>query len=454
MFKPFAKNDVKPIMKLKIVVLGLVVSVLLTISSCKKNSDGTTSTPSIIAQPNILLIIADDMGLDATPNYSFGAAKPNMPILEGLMHEGITFDNVWAYPECSPTRASLLTGKYGYRTGVLAVQENNQIPLSEISIQKYLEDKSTGYSSAVIGKWHLGGNTNGGNNNPANMGVKHYEGLITGGVPDYSNWTITKNGVQTTTTEYATTKFTDLAIDWIDQQSQPWFLWLAYNAPHTPFHLPPKNLHDRDNLPTDQASVDANPQPYFFAMIEAMDAEIGRLLASLTEAERNNTIIVFIGDNGTTRQVIQAPYSRQKAKSTLYQGGVAVPMVVSGFGVNRKNEREMALINSTDLFATIADLAGIGTTEIHDSKSIRPLFSQSNSDFRKYVYIEYKAGTTDYWAVRNTQYKLIEYANGNKELYDLSADFFENNDLLTGILNAEQTTAKQNLETEIARIRQ
>lgn len=441
-------------MKLKLLALLAVVGTILTYSSCKKNSDGSTSIPSITTQPNILLIIADDMGLDATPNYSVGAEKPNMPILEGLMREGITFDNTWAYPECSPTRASILTGRYGYRTGVLAVQENNQIPLSETSIQKYLDDKSSGYSSAVIGKWHLGGTTNGGNNNPANMGVKYYEGLITGGLQDYSNWRITKNGVQTNTTEYATSKFTDLAINWIDQQNQPWFLWLAYNAPHTPFHLPPNNLHDRDNLPTDQASIDANPQPYFFAMIEAMDAEIGRLLASLTEAERNNTLIVFIGDNGTARQVIQAPYSRQKAKSTLYQGGIAVPMIVSGYGVSRKNEREAALINSTDLFATIADLAGTGTTEIHDSKSIRPLFSQSNSDFREFAYEEYKSGTTDYWTVRNAKYKLIEYANGDKEMYDLSADFFENTNLLTGTLNAEQTTAKQNLETEIARIRQ
>lgn len=441
-------------MKLKFVAFLAVVITILTYTSCKKNSDGSVTTPSISTQPNILLIIADDMGLDATPNYSVGAEKPNMPILEGLMREGITFDNAWAYPECSPTRASILTGKYGYRTGVLSVGGANQIPLSETSIQKHLDDKSSGYSSAVIGKWHLGGNTNGGNDNPANMGVKHYEGLITGGVNDYSNWTITKNGVQTNSTEYATTKFTDLAINWIDQQSQPWFLWLAYNAPHTPFHLPPNDLHDRDNLPTDQASVDANPQPYFFAMIEAMDAEIGRLLASLTEAERNNTLIVFIGDNGTTRQVIQAPYSRQKAKSTVYQGGVAVPMVVSGYGVSRKNEREAALINSTDLFATIADLAGTGTTEMHDSKSIRPLFSQTNSDFREYVYDEYKSDTRDYWTVRNTRYKLIEYINGDKELYDLSADFFENTNLLSGTLNTAQTTAKVSLEAEIARIRQ
>ncbi len=442
-------------MKLKRATSVVIVSFLLTLSACKKNSDGSVSTPSIASRPNILLIIADDMGLDAMPGYNIGAAKPNMPILEGLMKEGITFDNVWAYPECSPTRASILTGRYGYHTGVLSVTDANQIPLSETSIQKYLDDKTSAtYSSAIIGKWHLGGNSNGGVNSPANMGVKHYAGLYTGAVQDYSDWTLTTNGVQTNSKEYTTTKFTDLAIDWIDQQSQPWFLWLAYNAPHTPFHLPPNDLHDRDNLPTDAASIDANPQPYFFAMIEAMDAEIGRLLASLTQAERNNTLIVFIGDNGTTRQVIQTPYRGQKAKGTIYQGGVAVPMVVAGNGVTRKGEREAALINSTDLFATIADVAGAGIIEIHDSKSIRPLFTQANSDFREFAYEELKSSTKDYWTVRNTKYKLIEYANGDKELYDLSTDFFENTNLLNGTLTAEQSTAKLSLEAEIARIRQ
>lgn len=440
---------------MKTIICCFIAAMLLAVTSCKKNSDGSINTPSITTQPNILLIIADDMGLDATPNYSVGATKPNMPVLEGLMKEGVTFDNVWANPECSPTRASILTGKYGYRTGVLDVMDNGQIPLTEISIQKYLEENGgAAYSSAIIGKWHLGGAGNGGINSPANMGIKYYEGLVSGAVPDYSNWTITKNGVQSNCTEYATTKFTNLAIDWIGQQNQPWFLWLAYNAPHTPFHLPPTDLHDRDNLPADAASIAANPQPYFFAMMEAMDTEIGRLLASLSTEERNNTLIIFIGDNGTARQVIQTPYSPQKAKSTIYQGGIAVPMVIAGSGVSRKNERETALINATDLFATIADVAGTGTTEIHDSKSIRPLFSNANPAFRDYVYDEYKSGTTDYWTVRNAQYKLIEYANGTKEMYDLDADFFENTNLLSGTLTAEQTTAKQNLEAEMARIRQ
>lgn len=431
------------------------IGIVLIFTACKKNSDGSTVLPSTTSQPNILLIIADDMGLDATPNYNIGVAKPNMPVLQELMQNGLTFDNAWANPECSPTRASILTGKYGFHTGVLGATVNNEIPLTETSIQKYLDDKtSAAYSHAVIGKWHLGGASNGGKNSPANMGVGHFAGFLTGAMQDYSNWQLTVDGAQQNCTDYATTKFTDLAIDWIGTQKQPWFLWLAYTAPHTPFHLPPTNLHDRDNLPADSASIDANPQPYFFAMMEAMDAEIGRLLASLSAEQRSNTLIIFIGDNGTTREVIQSPYSVQKAKSTVYQGGLAVPMVVSGSGVSRKGEREAALVNTTDLFATIADVAGAGSAQVYDSKSIRPLFTQTQTNFREFAYGELKTTAKDYWAVRNAKYKLIEYSTGTKELYDLSIDPYENTNLLQSTLNTEQIAAKLALEAEVARIRQ
>jgi arylsulfatase B len=441
-------------MKKTVLLFSLLIGIVLLNISCKKNNDGSTSIPSITTKPNILLIIADDMGLDATPNYAVGAAKPNLPVLQELMNNGVTFDNAWANPECSPTRASLLTGKYGYHTGVLSVTANNEIPLSETSIQKYLDDKTgSAYSHAVIGKWHLGGNSNGGINNPGNMGVGYYAGFLIGAMQDYNNWTLTIDGVQQNCTEYATSKFTDLAVDWIGKQNQPWFLWLAYTAPHTPLHLPPLNLHDRDNLLPDSASINANPQPYFFAMMEAMDTEIGRLLASMSEAERNNTVIIFIGDNGTTREVIQPPYSKQKAKGTVYQGGIAVPIIVSGSGVGRKGEHETALVNGTDLFATIADFAGTGTTAINDSKSLKPLLTKTNSNFREFVYSELKSNTLDYWTARNTNYKLIEYATGAKEMYDLATDPYEKTDLLKGTLTPEQITAKQALEAEMARIR-
>ena len=265
--------------------------------------------------PNILLIIADDMGLDASPGYDIGNLKPNMPTLGVMMSSGITFDNFWAYPTCTPSRASMLTGTHGLRTNVLKV--GDELATSETSIQRYLDENVAGvYSTALVGKWHLSRDAN----QPIAMGIDYFAGILGGGVDDYYNWSLVENGTTGNSTEYVTTKLTDLAIDWVADQSQPWFLWLAYNAPHVPFHLPPSNLHSQGDLPTDQASIDANPLPYYLAAIEAMDSEMGRLLTSMSQEERDNTLIIFIGDNGTPNQVRQE-YANRRVKGTVYQGG-------------------------------------------------------------------------------------------------------------------------------------
>ena len=193
--------------------------------------------PVLSSSPNILLIIADDFGKDATPNYTEGSIKPTMPNLESLISSGITFDNLWSYPVCTPTRASILTGKYGLRTEVLQV--GDQISTSETSIQEYLDiNTQNEYATALIGKWHLSNNAQ----DPSSMGIDYFAGLLQGGVQSYTNWNLVENGQSTTSSEYTTTKFTDLAINWVEDQTKPWFLWLAYNAPHTPFHLAPSNL--------------------------------------------------------------------------------------------------------------------------------------------------------------------------------------------------------------------
>ena len=246
---------------------------LETATDAEKETIEETTEDSTNDSPNILLIIADDMGLDASPGYNIGSIKPNMPNLQNMISSGVTFNNVWSYPTCTPTRASMLTGKFGFRTNVLKVDD--VLATSETSIQRYLDENTNEtYSHAVIGKWHLSKDSN----HPTNMGIDYYAGFLNGSVQNYSSWSLVENGNTSTSTEYTTTKFTDLAIDWVDDQTQPWFLWLAYNAPHTPFHLPPTNLHSQGYLPDDQASIDANPTPYYMAALEAMDSEIGRFL--------------------------------------------------------------------------------------------------------------------------------------------------------------------------------
>lgn len=393
-------------------------------------------------KPNIVLVIADDMGKDATPNFSEGSVKPNMPTLQSLMDSGITFNNLWSYPVCTPTRASILTGKYGVNTGVLEV--GDLISTSETSLQSYINSNND-YATAIIGKWHLSNSAT----DPITMGIDYFAGIVNGGVADYFNWNFNENGIPLNSTTYTTTKLTDTAIDWVADQTKPWFLWMAYNAPHIPFHLAPTDLHSQGNLPTDEASINANPIPYYMSAIEAMDTELGRFLNSLSSEDRANTVIIFIGDNGTPGKVAQNPYSRLKVKGSLYQGGVNVPMIVSGRDVNRLGEREDALIHTTDLFATIANITGVSVSEIHNSKSFYPQLTSTTNDDRLYVYTE----IVDGYAIRNATYKLMKYDNGDEELYNLVVDPYENSNLIGTTLSDEATNEKVNLISEAIAIR-
>jgi len=405
---------------------------------------------NIAKQPNILLIIADDMGLDATPNYNIDGIKPNMPILQSLMSNGIKFNNLWSYPLCTPTRASILTGKYGFRTEVTNVGQN--LSSNEQSIQNYLDGMNSGYSHAVIGKWHLSGDIS----HPNAIGIDEYTGVLGGGVQSYWNWNLVENMQSSKSTEYTTTKFTDLAINWIGSQNQPWFLWLAYNAPHTPFHLPPSELYSQVGLASDQSSIDANPLPYYLAMLEAMDTEMGRLINSMSQEERDNTFIVFIGDNGTPNQVVQT-YPNRRAKNSLYQGGVNVPMVISGKNVERKGVEEEALLSTTDLFATIAGIAGSTISEINDSKNFKYMFNAPGITVRDYVYSEIgdDINNLDH-TIRNDKYKLMKFSSGNEALYHLAEDPLESINLLDANrlpLSEEAQMAKEALESEIINIK-
>ena len=419
---------------------------VLTFMNCstERNITEEIETPISSSRPNIFLVIADDVGKDAIPNYTIGSTKANMPNLQGLMDLGITFDNTWAYAVCTPTRASIITGKYGVKSGVLEVRD--VISTAETSIQKHIQyNTDNAYATAIIGKWHLSNNAD----DPITMGIDYYAGILNGAISDYNSWPLVENGTSSISNTYATTKLTNLAIDWVAEQTKPWFLWMAYNAPHTPFHLAPIDLHSQGNLPIDEASIDANPLPYYLSALEALDIEMGRFLSSLSAEERVNTIIIFIGDNGTPNKVAQAPYTRQTVKGSLYQGGINVPMVVSGKGVSRINERESALINSTDLYTTIANIAGVSTSEIHNSESFNRLLTDGNSTKRNFVYSEKE----DAYTIRDAIYKYIKLDNGAEEFYNLSIDAYEGSNLIGGILSSEEAASKAALIAEANRIR-
>jgi arylsulfatase B len=422
----------------------------------------------VYAQRNVVLIIADDLGkeyCDFYPDHS--PLTVNLTNVRRLLPRGIVFNNAWSNPLCSPTRAGILTGRYSFRTGVGDVVggTNPQLSLTENTIPKVLNLYSpNGIAKACIGKWHVTVSGAIGYNYPNILGFDHYEGNLAGGLgataTSYNNWSKVTNGVNSTSTNYATTENVNNAISYISAQNtlnpnKPFYLQLAFNAPHTPYHLPPTNLLVNTTLSGTSADIAANPKAYFQAMVEAMDAEIGRFFDYLISSGKwENTDIIFIGDNGNENSVAQTT----PAKGTIYQGGVSVPFIISGPDVINPNRISTALVNTTDLFATILELFGnmawqsqISSTTI-DSKSLLPIILNTQTTARPWAFTELFKVTpsaNDGKAIRNDNYKLIKFANGTERFFNLILNPAETTNLLTGTMSATDTTNYNYLCSEL-----
>lgn len=391
--------------------------------------------------PNILLVIADDLGVDVSNGYHNGDLMPTTPTLDSLRGVGITFENVFSAPVCSPTRAAVMTGLYGNKNGVTTVPGN--LNLDQISIFDALSEETNElYADAVVGKWHLANPLN--PDHPIDHGADYYMGALSFGVDDYFEWSKTENGTTETETEYVTTVFTDAAETWIDNQTQPWLMWFAHVAPHSPYHWPPEEMHTI-------APVGGNFRKYL-AMIESVDYELNRLLSGMSDELKANTIVIYIGDNGTPNNVLQ-DYPEGHGKGSLYQGGIRVPMIVSGAGVTRQNERESAMIHVNDIYATILEIAGANLPGgIGNSLSFDHLFTNDEGATRDYNFSELGGNINNGHTIRNATYKLISLEDGSQEFYDLISDSLETTDLLAAGLTAEQLAVKIDFENEAAQI--
>lgn len=408
------------------------------------------------AQRNVILLIADDLSPDYLGFYENHQDTAPMPNIRKLLAKGVRFTNAWSNPLCSATRAGMLTGRYSFRTGVGAVVGGGGgvLNVNEMSIPKLLKIyKPNGIATANIGKWHLQSPMPMSNlNSPNVMGYDYFAGNFIGQLADYYNWTKVTNGVSTTVTTYATTETINDAITWIgSQNNKPYFLWLAFNAPHTPFHLPPAGLHSYTNLSGTTQDINMNPKSYFKASIEALDTEIGRLFAYLeANKQLDSTDIVFIGDNGNARQTAQIA-NLDRAKGTIYEYGVTVPFIIAGPSVVNPGRVSDALVQTTDLFATIVELLGfenwqgeIATDKPVDSKSILPLVKDQSASIRPWAFTEVFTtvpGSVDGKTMRNQTYKLLQFdVDGHQEFYNLELDPLEVNNLLNGSLSAVETS--------------
>ncbi|MDE0371864.1 MAG: sulfatase-like hydrolase/transferase, partial [Rhodospirillales bacterium] len=312
------------------------------------------------------------------------------------------------------------------------------------------------------GKWHLSDVRNGWQDHPNLVGFDHFSGLVRCCPESYFAWVHLENGDFSTRTGYAVTDKVDDAIKWLGDPSErdaPWLLWLAFNTPHSPIHMPPRDLLQSDFSDFEDAYAEQQDPRFFDAMLEAMDTEIGRLLDHIGPDVLDNTYVLFIGDNGTGSNAVREPFRPGYAKGTLYNGGIHVPFIIAGPGV-ASGAASDALVNSADLFATLLELAGIDSAEAVpegttvDSVSLVPYLSNPGREsIRQWVYAD--SFTTDAglesgaYTMRNQRYKLL-VNQGVEHFFDLQADPYEHNDLMTGDLSGGEQAQLDSLRAQIA----
>lgn len=452
---------------------GIVFCLMISLALCARaHSPAAAGHGACRGQPNIVMIVADDMGVDLLGAYGEGARPPCTPRIDQLANEGVLFRNAWSNPTCTPTRAQLLSGQYGFRTGIGRTVTPSGETLRGLSetipiLPRVLE----GYDSSAIGKWHLAPGTNNADH-PLRVGFKYYAGSLFNlgvsgaGERSYWDWTKTINGHSAHRTVYATIDTADDAIARAAAMQPPWFLYVAFDAPHLPAHRPPESLCpttgkcQQQYLPLGQKAGTASKVK---AAVEALDTETGRIIDAVRAIDPA-AVIIFLGDNGTVRDATERPFIPAHAKGSLYEGGINVPLIVSvpGGAVGECD----ALVSTADLFATLTELAGMGA-RTEDSVSLVPyLYGMTSTSLRQTVYAEkfrpnfdptaetyHSRRRAHERAVRNERYKLIRRsgtrgARHRDEFFDLLKDPFE----LRNLMPPEDGEQRDNYKALVQRL--
>jgi len=392
-------------------------------------------------KPNFVFFLVDDLGWRDVGCY--GTKFYETPHIDRLAREGMRFTDAYAAcPVCSPTRASILTGKYPARLNLtdwipgqreknpklLVPKFNQELPLEEVTIAEAL--KAAGYACASIGKWHLGGEPY----YPDKQGFDlNVGGTAKGQPPRY----FSPYGIPTLADgpkgEYLTDRLADEAEKFIEQnRDRPFFLYLPHFAVHTPIQGKEEITAKYARKPPDGDQKNAT----YAAMIESVDQSVGRVMKKLDALGlADRTVVFFMSDNGGLAGITSnAPL--RAGKGTLYEGGIREPMIVKWPGVVRSGTTASTPVTSTDFYPTILEMAGLPPKpEQHvDGLSLMPLLKESGPLRRDTLYWHYPHyhRTTPAGALRRGDWKLIEYfEDGRVELYNLKEDLSETKDLAT-----------------------
>jgi arylsulfatase A-like enzyme len=368
----------------------------------------STATP-----PNVLVIVADDLGWN-----DIGTRNPKIttPALNRLAKEGIELQRFYAYPVCSPARAGLLTGILPRRFGIVDVIGPAQagIPKGTPTLPASL--KAAGYQTSLIGKWHIG-NTN----NAIGNGFEHFYGFMSGDV-DYfqhtdkrgrADWQ--RDGKQIAEEGYTTYLFADDAVKQIKNRdkTKPFFLEVAFNAPHIDLAAPEDLVakHKSDGL--------------YAAVVEGLDIGIGRILTALDEQGlRDNTLVIFVSDNGAPRRT-GSNFPLRSYKDTVYEGGIRTPAIVRWPGRVPAGVALNHAVAIIDLFPTIMGALNLKLpSELKiDGASQWPAIASGKPVNRPPFLV-----ASHEIALFDGDWKLIETADGQRSLYNLKNDIAETKD--------------------------
>jgi arylsulfatase A-like enzyme len=389
-------------------------------------------------RPNILVILVDDLGYGDLSSY--GATDLASPTLDRLASQGMRFTDFHSSsPVCSPTRAGLLTGRFPDLVGVPGVIRQTQgdswgnLADDATTLAQVLGD--AGYHTAMIGKWHLGFEPP---DYPLDRGFAFFHGFLADMMDDY--YTHTRGGInwmrlgrdEVDPDGHATAVFTDWAIAYLaerKQQPEPFFLYLAYNAPHAPIQPPPEWLHRvRTAAPelTDQRAA-------FVALVEHLDDSIGQVLQALDDnGQRDDTLIIFASDNGGDVGCGASNGPLHGAKTQMWEGGIRVPALAAWPGRIPAGSTTAAVYATMDIFATALDAAGVHYDGQVEAQSFLPVLlgDAPAPSARELFFVRRESPGGVHYGVRSGAYKLVQNVpDGPFMLYDLRDDPAETNDL-------------------------
>ncbi len=398
-------------------------------------------------RPNIVLIMADDLGYGDLGCYGHPLAKT--PSIDRLAQQGVRFTQHYANgPECSPTRTAFLTGRYQQRAGGLecaigtgnvgryddairlASQRDLGLPAQQAVIPGKLKD--AGYTCAVFGKWHLGYEPK---FNPIRHRWDSFFGYLGGNVHYFnhretSDLHVLFDGVLPVYRDgYMTQLITDESIDFIDQVSKPFFLFVSHECPHFPFQGP----GDSDKIVTAENWMERDSDAYV-AMLENLDEEVGRLLEAIDQKGiANDTLVIFVSDNGGFEGAAHMGPLRGFKSSTL-EGGIRVPLIVRWPGHVPPGTVSSQVSATFDLTKSFLRLAGAENGQpATDGYDIVDHVTSGREDIPRTLFWRGKRGTRVWSAVRDGNMKLVRRVQDDQRqewLFDLSADTGEANDLL------------------------